>query len=308
MKVLVTGGSGKIGTRLMELLRKSNYEVIDFDIRPPKSGTYEFIEGSILDRKAVEKATRGVDVVIHLAAYPMEEVIPGYPEGWDLNCTGTFNVFEFSVRNKVKKVVFASSICAVGLITWITSDHAIMYFPVDEEHPCNPESIYGASKLIAEQLAYMYSRRSNTSFIGFRIATVWFDGPSGGPDEDTKSLIEDFVKNPASILDKSFPYPNVTSHALKDLAWQYVGVWDVAEAFKLAIEKESNKLNIYNIGATDTCSEWDSLKIAQFFYPSVPIRNPEIFLIDKKRTLWDVSKAQRELGFRPKFNWREYMK
>jgi len=308
LRVLITGGSGKIGTRLIERLEKSNYQTVNFDVRPPKSGKYEFIEGSILDREAVQKATKNVDVVIHLAAYPMEEVIPSYPQGWDVNCTGTFNVFEYSVKNKVKKVIYASSICAVGFITWNTPNHSIIYFPVDEKHPCRPENIYGASKLLAEKLAYMYSRRSNTSFIGFRIATVWFDGPNGGPDEDTKTLIDDFVKDPANILNRSFPYPNVTVHALKDLSWQYVGVWDVAEAFKLAIENANTKFDIYNLGAEDSCSDWDSLKIAQYFYPGVSIRNPTIFLLDRKRTLWDISKAKRKLGFKPKFRWTEYVK
>ena len=102
------GGSGKIGMRVMEVLEKSGYQIIDFDLVPPMKGGYEFIRGDITNYKGVEEAIKGVDVVIHLAAYPYEEKIPSYLEGWNVNCTGTFNVFESSVKNKVERPVFAS--------------------------------------------------------------------------------------------------------------------------------------------------------------------------------------------------------
>ncbi|MHA1835114.1 MAG: NAD-dependent epimerase/dehydratase family protein [Candidatus Baldrarchaeia archaeon] len=304
MKVLVTGGSGRIGIRAMKVLEKAGYEVIGFDIKPPKND-YNFIIGDIRDRKSTENVTKNVDVVLHLAAYPNEGAIPSYQEGWDVNCTGTFNIFESAVKNKVKKVVYASSICATGILTWVTPEHSLEYFPVDENHPCRPENLYGTSKLLAEKLAWMYSKRSNTSFIGLRIATVWFDNDAGNPDRSTKWIIENFVKDPSAVFKQPFSNDN-RRFALKDLVWQYVGVWDVCEALKLAVEKADVKFRIYNIGASDTCSNWDSVKIAQFFYPNVPIRNPWVFLVERKKALWDISRAKRELGYMPKFSWTEF--
>lgn len=307
MKILVTGGSGKIGIRVIKILEKSGCDIINFDIIPQKDN-FEFIKGDIKNRKAIETATKGVDVVLHLAAYPTELAIPSYPEGWDVNCTGTFNVFGASVKNRVKKVVYASSICATGILTWVTSNKLIEYFPVDENHPCKPQNLYGVSKLVSEKLASMYSKKSDTIFIGLRIATVWFDKSNGEPAEFTKNLIEKYVKDPCAVFKLSSSSSRLNVHALKDLTWQYVGVWDVAEAFKLAIEREGTNSSIYNIGAADTCSDWPSIKLAHFFYPDVPFRNLLPFLVDKKEALWDISKAQRELGYRPKFNWREFMK
>jgi nucleoside-diphosphate-sugar epimerase len=312
MKILVTGGSGRIGIRTMQLLQKSGHELVNLDVVPPKTSIGEFIKGQLTDRNLIDKVTKDVDAILHLAAYPTEPSIPNYPEGWDVNCTGTFNIFEYGAKNKVKKVVYASSICATGLITWVSSNHGIRYFPVDEDHPCSPQNLYGLSKLLAEETARMYAVRSETSFIGLRFATVWFDAPDGGPDDFTKMLIDKFVRDPEALIKRPSEYASLfaplTVDALKDLCWQYVGVWDVAEACRLALEKKDVKYAVYNIGAADTCSDWDSLKIVQMFYPGVPLRNPLVFLVNKKATLWDISKAQRELGYTPKFHWKEYVK
>jgi nucleoside-diphosphate-sugar epimerase len=84
-------------------------------------------------------------------------------------------------------------------------------------------------------------------------------------------------------------------------------VGDVVEAMKLGVEKKTEGFEVYNISAADTCSDWDSLKIAQCFYPDVPILDPEAFQRDKKKTLFKFSKAEKELGFKPRFSWREFM-
>jgi len=303
LKILVTGGSGRIGTAVMKVLQDASYEAIDYDVVPPKTRDDRFVKGNLTDLKDLKVAMKGVDAVIHLAAYYYEGIAPDYSSLWDINATGTFNVLEAAVRNKVKKIIYASSICATGINTWMTPNHGIEYLPVDEKHPCRPQNLYGTAKLMGEQLGWMYTSMSDTSFIGLRLATVWF------PREEWKdwSFIERFVKDPEVVFNE----PSSGSRGwpiLKDLVWQYVGVQDVAEAFKLALEKERIKYGIYHIGATDTCSDWDSIKIAKTFYPGVPLMNPVDFLVDRKKTLFDISKAQKELGYIPRFNWREFMR
>lgn len=300
MKVVVTGGSGKIGLPAMKSLQKAGHEVTCFDCVPPKTGDFKYIQGNIKNRKDVDNALRGMDAVIHYAAYPYEGAGPTYSDTWDVNDTGTFNVFEFSVKNNIKKVVYASSITATGVITWVTH-HSIEYFPVDELHPCRPQDLYGTGKLISEKLASMYAIRSNTSFIGLRFACVWFGHPDF--DERTKMILDKYVRDPAKI----FEVEKKEGPLVRDLVYEYVGEVDAVEASILALEKEGVKCDIYNIGAADSCSEWDSIKLAKFLYPEVPLRNPLAFVIDKKKPLFDISKAQRELGYRPKFNWREFM-
>jgi len=303
MRVLVTGGSGRIGTYVIEALENAGCEVIDYDIAPPKTRKCDFVKGNITDLKALEAATKVVDAVVHLAAYYFEGAAPDYPSLWDVNVTGTFNVLEASIRNKIKKILYASSICATGLNTWMTPNHGVEYLPVDEEHPCRPQNLYGTGKLIGEKLGWMYAAKSDVSFIGLRVATVWFP-PEGWKDW---GLIEGYVKKPEAVFNEPCSGPRGWP-VLMDLTWQYVGVRDVAEAFKLALEKEGVKFGIYNIGADDTCSDWDSIKIAKTFYPGVPLRDPVDFLVDRKKALFDISKAKKELGYRPKFNWREFIR
>jgi nucleoside-diphosphate-sugar epimerase len=305
MKALITGGSGALGQKLIKKLQDAGHEVVNFDLNPSPGEQCDFFKGDLTDLKSLEKATKGIDVVCHLAAL-WAEGLADYPTTWDVNIAGSFNVLEASVRNKVDKVVYASSICATGLITWYTSNHSIEYFPVDEEHPCKPQDLYGTGKLIAEELGYMYTTRADFNFTGMRLATIWFKGDEVGHSDAWKDIIRPAIVDPESVFERestgAMGWPRV-----KDVVWQYVAGDDAAEAFKLAIETTVSKCSIYNVGAVDTPSEWDSLKIAKHFYPEVPIRNPVAFLIDKKKALWDVSKIQKELGFRPKKGWKEFI-
>jgi len=311
-KIIITGGSGRIGEVVIKELKKE-YDVIVFDIKEPSDKDVEFFEGNINDYECVNKVTKEADIVIHLAGYPNEGVIPSYTKGWDINCTGTFNVFETSVVNKVKKVIFASSICATGVITWVSSNHSLQYFPVDEKHSCKPEDLYGVGKFLGEKLSFMYAQRSSTSFINLRLATVWLK--SEEIDEITRSLIKTYsIMNPGNFKKIDFPEDKKKkiylikdpTARLKDLIWQFVDVRDVAQAFRLAVEKDNIKYGVYNIGANTTPSIWDSIKIAQYFYPGVPIKNKEEFLKNNKAPLWDITKAKKELGYNPVHNWAEY--
>jgi nucleoside-diphosphate-sugar epimerase len=301
-KILITGGAGQIGDMITNEL-KNDYDIIVVDIKKPRVQDIKFICDDLSDIAKVKEFTKGIDCIIHLAAYSREGTIPSYPEGWQVNCTDTFNVFEAAVANNVKKVVFASSICAVGPITWTSPDHSIQYFPIDEQHPPLPENLYGTSKLIGENLARMYTRRSATSFVGLRLATVWFKTERG--IDPTTELFVSYVKDPASV--ERLPQTERRRFAFKDLPWQYVDARDVVQAFRLGIEKTIAGYEIFNIGADDTPSDWESFKLAKYFYPEVPIRDPMIFLMDQKRALWDISKAKKELGYKPLYNWKEYI-
>ncbi len=302
-KIMITGGSGLVGGFLIKNL-KENYQIKILDIKEPKDPDVEFIKGDLRDLGRLKESTKDVDGIIHLAAYSRERSIPSYPEGWEVNCTSTFNVFEAAIQNRVPKVIFASSICTTGPITWASSDHSIEYFPMDEQHPCKPQDLYGTSKLIGENLAWMFAKRSETNFVGLRLATVWFKSERG-VDPATEMIINSYIKDPTAFL-AVMPQTEKRRFAVKDLTWQYVDVRDVVQAFRLCVEKKDIKYGIFNIGAEDTPSNWDSLKLAQYFYPEVPIRNPLIYLVDKKKALWDISRARKELGYKPVHSWKEY--
>lgn len=295
MRILVTGSSGRIGSCLIKVLQKVGHEVVGFDLALPRTGEYTFIKGEIKNREAVKKATKGVDAVVHLAAYFTEEVIPNYWDGWDVNVGGTFNILQASVENKVRKFIFASSISTTGVFTWIGPNPHLEYFPVDEKHPFRAQDLYGVSKIVGENLCSLYSAKFGITTMCMRFACVWLDPGRVGY---MKEIIEG-VKNPESLLEKPW--------GIRDAVWEYVGIDDVAQACKLALEKEAVGYNAYNIGAVDTPTDWSSLKLAMSFYPGTPIRDPELFLHSPKKPLWDISKAQRDLGYRPKSSWKDFL-
>ena len=294
MTVLVTGGSGRIGKCIIGLLLADDYDVVNYDVAPSKDLKCGFIQGDLKDRESVKKALKDVDVVVHMAAYPTEISIMdhgGYWEGWDVNVGGSFNLLQAVADNGgVNKVVYASSICSTGAITWAGDTHSLEYLPVDEKHPFNAQNLYGIGKAIVENLCYMYTAKYGITSICMRMATVWFE-------KDQRYA--DWCRDPAAML---------KGPALRrDLAWQFVGVEDAAEAFRLAVGKTGNGYVAYNVGGGETPTEWTSLKLAETYFPGTPIHEPELFLHNSKKPLWDITKIQRELNYRPKRSWRDYL-
>ncbi|MCB9422205.1 MAG: NAD(P)-dependent oxidoreductase [Ardenticatenaceae bacterium] len=148
MRILLTGGAGDLGLLLARELDLQGDTPTCLDIRPPQSQRGIYIPGSILDRDLLQNSLDGVDLIVHIAAWHgIHEVTQAKDafEFWDLNVTGTFNVFETAVRTGISKIVHISS----------TS--------VRDE-----DSIYGQSKILAEQIASNYKRRHNLDIIVLR--------------------------------------------------------------------------------------------------------------------------------------------
>lgn len=133
MNILVTGGKGFIGERLVEELVIKGHEVKVFDIADRQN---------ITDSGAVEKALRGVDVVYHLAA----ELDENSPDLFKVNIEGTRNVLEASAKQRIKRFIFLSSCGVMGDIKG----------KVNESAPLNPKTAYEKSKAEAEKLVLSY--------------------------------------------------------------------------------------------------------------------------------------------------------
>ena len=139
MKILVTGGTGFVGTRFFELLRDRGVEVIRFDLHPPTDGS-DFIKGDVRDVSALDAAVAGVDGVIHLAAAHHDFGISAQTFH-DVNVQGMQNVCDSMQKHGVKSLCFFSTVAIYGS----------QEFP-NEETPPAPESEYGKTKLAAEEV------------------------------------------------------------------------------------------------------------------------------------------------------------
>ncbi len=141
MKVLVTGGSGFIGTRLIDELLKAGHEVKIFDKRDSKKYPNLVILGDVRDKEALIKASRGMDVIYNLAAEHADNVTPIslYEE---VNVGGAKNVVEAADANGIKKIIFTSSVAIYGLNRG----------EPDESFDAMPFNEYGRTKYEAEKV------------------------------------------------------------------------------------------------------------------------------------------------------------
>jgi nucleoside-diphosphate-sugar epimerase len=166
--VLVTGSGGLIGSILRRHLGVE-FELRGFDRRP---GSPTDVAGDVRDIDALERACRGVNAVVHLAAdhrveAPWERVLED-------NIGGTYAVFEAACRAGVPQVVFASSNHVVGLYEpdWRADDAADRTVTVGADAPLRPDSLYGVSKIFGEALARLYHEREGLRVICLRFGSV----------------------------------------------------------------------------------------------------------------------------------------
>jgi len=154
VKIVLTGGSGDLGTVLTPKLEARGDTPIRLDIVPPRDHRGLYVAGSVLDRARLAACLTDVDCVVHIAAWHGVHDVPNHPPQplrkdvyafWDLNVTGTFNVFEAAVQASISNVVYISS----------TSVR-------------NRESVYGHTKVLGEEIARTYAGRHGMNVVMLR--------------------------------------------------------------------------------------------------------------------------------------------
>jgi nucleoside-diphosphate-sugar epimerase len=146
MKILVTGATGFIGSHLLKTLCEKDMEVrclvrSNSKVEPLKRKRLELVYGDLLKKDSLRNAIKHVDTIYHLAG----EVYAAEDRNYHVNVIGTKNLLEVCLSDNIKKFIYVSSIAAVGPNT---SRNVVW----DENSPCNPISAYGRSKHEAEKL------------------------------------------------------------------------------------------------------------------------------------------------------------
>ncbi|HSP16224.1 MAG TPA: NAD-dependent epimerase/dehydratase family protein [Thermoanaerobaculia bacterium] len=171
MKTLVTGGAGFIGSNLVRALLRRGADVVVLDnfasgYRDNLEGIpTRLVNGDVRDPRAVNEAIRGCERVFHLAASVGNHRSIENPQAdSEINVLGTLNVLEAARRESVRKLVFASSAGIFG---------ALQHLPIRENHPAEPDTPYGASKLGAEKLCLVYAKLYPLSIVCLRFFNVY---------------------------------------------------------------------------------------------------------------------------------------
>jgi nucleoside-diphosphate-sugar epimerase len=275
MKVLITGGAGKVGQWVVrELLNSKDYEITVLDRTPgPERGAVKYLVGDVEDLGQVMEAVAGAEAIIHLAAIHNPNIATTTVT-YQTNVVGTFNVHHAAFRLGVKRVVSASSNAIVG---WSYGERFMPdYLPIDEDHPVRPEDVYGLSKEIGETIARSYARKG--------LETMMLR-PSGvvSPDE-LEQMKKDGGRQPTGFH-----------------AYSYIDARDLAVAFRLAVERSITSGSIFFVVADDSTVTEPLCELYPRVMPSIG---------DKARRLtgsqgaYSNSAAKESLGWQPVHSWR----
>lgn len=154
--ILVTGSAGRVGSRVARQLLDKGHRVTGFDLRP--SGithpAYREVLGGFDDRAAAREAVQGAEAILHLGAF-MSWLPADRDKLFTANVEGTRVLLEEAAAVRPKRLVFASS-------GEVYPENVPDYQPIDEDHPLNPRSPYGLSKLLGEEIVRFFERTSGT--------------------------------------------------------------------------------------------------------------------------------------------------
>jgi len=236
-KILITGGSGLIGTVLNNHL-KEKYDVSNLDIKKPSDSSQKTFIGNINKIEDLQIASKNKDTIIHLGA--VISVNSNWKEVLDNNIESTRNVYESAKINGVKKVIFASSNHAVGLFEndspykEIVSGKYNNIDPdtikrIDENVPIRPDSYYGVSKSFGESIGRYYFETYNIQSINLRIGTVQkIDTPKSSIRHYSTWLSH---RDISQLVEKSIIHEVGFEifYGVSNNKWR---IWDISNAYK----------------------------------------------------------------------------
>ena len=280
-KILVTGGSGKLGRAVLRDLVEHGHEVLNLDqqnlpepICPSlRIDLSNFGEVAAAILGGVDERGGPFDAVVHLAAIPA----PGLAANARTitnNVSASYNVFEACRLAGIKNVVFASSETVLGL----PFDTPPPYVPVDEDYFPRPESAYSLGKLLDETMAAQFCRWDpDLRMVGLRFSNVMYP--------------EDYAAFPGFDSD-----PNKRKWNL----WAYIDARDGAQAVRRAIQADFKGFEAFVIANADSVMTRSNISLLAEVFPEVEQRGN----IATNSTLLSIDKAKRMLGFSPQYSWR----
>ncbi|HZX34262.1 MAG TPA: NAD-dependent epimerase/dehydratase family protein [archaeon] len=303
MKILVTGCAGFIGCNLAKQLVKNNIKVVGVDNFFPnydvslkrkniapllESGLLEFIEGDINDPALFEGLSKkSITHIVHLAARTGVRDSSKYAgEYLKTNIIGSLNVLNFARGNKIKAVVMAST----------SSVYGKNKTPFNEGQKIStPLSVYAASKIAMENLAYSFNHLHGIPITVLRFFTVY--GPGGRPDMAVYGFAERISKGERI---------EVFGDGKAERDFTYVS--DAVGGILLALEK-TRGFSVFNIGNSGARSVSELIMLLEkSLGKKAKITFSGKRKEDVENTLADISMARKTLGFSPKVGLEEGIK
>jgi UDP-glucose 4-epimerase len=288
MRVLVTGGRGKVGSHAVEALRARRHKVTVTDIAgagygPQPAGTLPYIRADLTDYGAAIGAVlkAAPDVVVHAAGIPDPSHDPPAVI-FANNIVANFNVAEAVARAGVARLVYLSSETVPGYVT-AERPAAPDYLPIDEDHPVRPQEAYALSKALGESICDALVRRSDATAVSVRPSLVLAAA-------DYPNIVPLFQQHPA---------------AGRVNAWSYVDVVDLAELIALAAEATTPGHEVVYAAQPDNLT---GLALQALVKEAYAGDAPELRTVEREDASGISSAKARSLfGWAPSRSWRDYV-
>jgi UDP-glucose 4-epimerase len=237
---LVTGGAGFIGSTIVDQLLVAGVNevrVIDNFVRGSwdnlawaiDQGGVKIVEGDIRDSSLVNRSVQGVDYIFHQAALRITRCAEAPREAIEVLIDGTFNILEAAIKQNVRKVMAASSASVYGEPS---------YLPIDESHPFNNRTMYGAGKIACEQMLRALCDTSGLRYVALRPFNVY------GPRMDTAGAYTEVLIRWLDAIEANTA-PLIFGDGNQSMDFVYVA--DVARAYLLAAESDVTD-DVFNVG------------------------------------------------------------
>jgi nucleoside-diphosphate-sugar epimerase len=280
-KVVVTGGSGRLGQFVIRDLLAHGYQVLSLDRVPPREKLCPTWIADLRHSGDLFEALNGAYGVIHLGAYQAPNLAPD-TETLGNNVSATYNVLRVAADTHTDRVVIASSTAAFGFI-YAKKLWAPEYLPLDEKHPSLPQDSYALSKVLGEQIAdSIASVRREMTISSLRFPGVNFD-----------LSYESFSER--------WRNPQTRASGF----WTYIDARDAATTCRLALEAKFIGHQVFIAAAPNNCMIQPTAELIRKYLPrGARIRKAA----GSHWSCVDSTKARRILGFKPAHVWQKYYK
>jgi len=274
MRILVTGGSGRVGRFVVKELQDHGHTVTNFDLRRPDAEVAE-VRTILGDASKMEDAFGaltyvGAEALVHMAAWSDPGFVADSRTFGD-NVGATFNLLDVCARIGIDRAIVASSAQVYGF-----AEHCPVYAPVDEDHPLRPLNSYALSKICGEQTAAYFAARH-----AVRIATFRIMGARAPEDLDAEV---------AALR-------SATPEVGRFLLWNRTDARDVARACRLALEAPVMPSGIYNITARQNALGVDAAELLRSHCPDTEIRGE----LSGPASILSSRKAREDFGYEAQF-------
>lgn len=309
-KILITGAGGYIGSVAADLFLSRGYEVIGVDnfqtgyreplefLKNKYPGKFRYFETDLKgDLSPIFKSEAAFDAVIHYAASCLVDESMKDPAKYFINnVTVTANLLSAMEKFNIKNIIFSSTCAVYG---------EAEYFPIDEKHPLNPTTPYGASKKMAEEVIQWFAKIKGIQYCilrYFNVCGATEDGSIGDSKKPSSLLVQNAVRGALDIEKFYLTCPEVNTPDKTPIR-DYINVVDLNEAHLKALEYllTTKKSEIINLGTGTGSSVLEVVnQVKKLTGIEIPIEKANIRQGDDAKKIANISKAEKVLDWKPK--------